>query len=326
MQERRLQVFVSSTYTDLREERQAAVEAILAAGHIPAGMELFTAGDQSQMEVIRQWIADSDVFLLILGGRYGSIDPASGKSFIHLEYEHGIGISKPLFACVINEDALEERIRKYGSEAMERSNPEKLATFRQQVLSRIVRFWSDAKDIKLAIHESLGSISRRSDLRGWIRGDHAINTAPLAEELARLAKENAELRKRLSEFPSSAGNVGGLAYEEVKNLLSQSLIEAHFNAGAPMLKKLKSVATAEFGQRRVSMLHVLWNLRNDLAFGFWTQDELLRSLLGELAFRGLIKREEYGLVLSQEGRQFLDRLELEVMHRKGSGRKSKDDA
>jgi hypothetical protein len=63
---KKLQVFVSSTYSDLKEERQAAVEAILSAGHIPAGMELFAAGDESQMEVIKRWIDDSDVFLLIL--------------------------------------------------------------------------------------------------------------------------------------------------------------------------------------------------------------------------------------------------------------------
>jgi len=77
---KRLQVFVSSTYEDLKEERQAAVEEILKAGHIPAGMELFTAGDETQMEVIRTWIDGSDIFLLILGGRYGSIDPASQRS------------------------------------------------------------------------------------------------------------------------------------------------------------------------------------------------------------------------------------------------------
>src|SRR6476660_1470250 len=189
MHERRLQVFVSSTYIDLREERQAAVEAVLMAGHVPAGMELFAAGDQSQMEVIRQWIADSDVFLLILGGRYGSIDPATGKSYVHLEYEHATSLGKPLFACVLDEGALEKRLREHGSEVIERSHPDKLELFRQQVLSKIVRFWSDAKDIKLAIHESLGNIARRSDLRGWIRGEHAVNTGPLAEELARLVKE-----------------------------------------------------------------------------------------------------------------------------------------
>ena len=61
--QKRLQVFVSSTYTDLLEERQDAVSAILTAGHIPAGMELFTAGDESQMDVIKQWIDESDVYL-----------------------------------------------------------------------------------------------------------------------------------------------------------------------------------------------------------------------------------------------------------------------
>src|SRR5262252_4497918 len=87
-QKKKLQVFVSSTYLDLREERQAAVEAILTAGHIPAGMELFTACDQGQMQVIKRWIDESDVYLLILGGRYGSIEPESQKSYIHLEYEY----------------------------------------------------------------------------------------------------------------------------------------------------------------------------------------------------------------------------------------------
>lgn len=71
---KKLQVFVSSTYTDFIEERQAAVQAILDFGHIPAGMELFKAGNKSQLETIYKWIDDSDVYMLILGGRYGSIE------------------------------------------------------------------------------------------------------------------------------------------------------------------------------------------------------------------------------------------------------------
>src|SRR5258708_29322574 len=110
---KRLQVFVSSTFSDLREERQAAVEAILSAGHIPAGMELFAAGDESQMEVIKQWIDESGVYLLILGGRYGSIDPKSGKSYTQLEYEYALDNGKPLFACVIHNQALESVVRAH---------------------------------------------------------------------------------------------------------------------------------------------------------------------------------------------------------------------
>ncbi|MCB0521514.1 MAG: DUF4062 domain-containing protein [Saprospiraceae bacterium] len=58
---KKLQVFVSSTYMDLVKERQVAVEAILQAGHIPAGMELFAAGDEEQWDVIKKWIKESDV-------------------------------------------------------------------------------------------------------------------------------------------------------------------------------------------------------------------------------------------------------------------------
>ena len=82
-EKKKLQVFVSSTYIDLKEERQAAVQAILTADHIPAGMELFSAGDQSQMDEIRRWIDESDVFLLILGGRYGTVENSSQKTRKH---------------------------------------------------------------------------------------------------------------------------------------------------------------------------------------------------------------------------------------------------
>jgi hypothetical protein len=96
MKDKKFQIFVSSTYIDLKEERQAAVEAILSAGHIPAGMELFSAGDESQMTVIKRWIDESDIYLLILGGRYGSIEPKSGKSYTQLEFEYAVEIKKYL--------------------------------------------------------------------------------------------------------------------------------------------------------------------------------------------------------------------------------------
>src|SRR2546429_447468 len=151
---KRLQVFVSSTYTDLRDERQAAVEAILSAGHIPAGMELFAAGDESQMEVIKQWIDESDAFLLVLGGRYGSIDPKSGKSYIRWEYEYALEKGKPLFACVITEAALDQRIKNFGKVVLETEEPQKLKAFKEFVLTKLVKFWDDPKDIKIAIGET----------------------------------------------------------------------------------------------------------------------------------------------------------------------------
>ena len=93
---KKLQVFISSTYKDLQDERQAAVEAVLSTNNIPAGMELFKAGNNSQWETIKRWINDSDVYMLILGGRYGSIEPTSKKSYTHLEYEYAISQNIPV--------------------------------------------------------------------------------------------------------------------------------------------------------------------------------------------------------------------------------------
>ncbi|MGK5511821.1 DUF4062 domain-containing protein [Brevibacillus sp. HB1.4B] len=44
------QIFISSTYVDLKEERKAIFEAILNSKHIPAGMESFSASNDEQFK------------------------------------------------------------------------------------------------------------------------------------------------------------------------------------------------------------------------------------------------------------------------------------
>ena len=118
----------------------------------------FATGDQSQMDVIKRWIDESDVFLLILGGRYGSIEPTTGKSYIQLEYEYAVEKQKALFAVVITDDHLESRVKTVGSSAIEKEQPQLLKAFRDAVLRRLVKFWSDPRDIKLAVLETNGRV------------------------------------------------------------------------------------------------------------------------------------------------------------------------
>jgi len=186
---RKLQVFVSSTFTDLKAERQAAVQAILKAGHIPAGMELFTASDKSQWDTIKRWIDESDVYMLILGGRYGSKDPATGVSYTEMEYDYARGVGKPLFSVVIEESALDAKVRDYGVSMIERDDPSSLKQFREKVLSSISAFFSDERDIKLSIHEALGDYRDDPSLKGWVSGDALDDTSALHEEISRLKDE-----------------------------------------------------------------------------------------------------------------------------------------
>lgn len=167
---KKLQVFVSSTYTDLKEERQAAVEAILDAGHIPAGMELFKAGNESQLKTIYKWIDESDVYMLILGGRYGTVDSKSEKSYTQLEYEYALSKDIPVFAVVLSQDFLTSKINILGLEkTMEQNFPDKYKSFKSIVMSKIIREIDDCKDIKIAIHSTLNEFINEYDLQGWTK-------------------------------------------------------------------------------------------------------------------------------------------------------------
>lgn len=221
MQKRKLQVFVSSTYTDLKEERQAAVEAILNAGHIPAGMELFAAGDQSQWQVIQDWIRESDVYLLIIGGRYGSLEPITGKSYTHLEYEYALSQGMPFFAVVITDEKLADKAKEEGLDVVERENYKLLQEFKNLVKTKTVRFWNDLKDIKLAIHEALSQYSKREELIGWIPGNQGVNGAELAEEIARLGKENDKLRNKVEEYEALSEGAYGMSIDKFIKILER---------------------------------------------------------------------------------------------------------
>lgn len=201
---RKLQVFISSTYSDLLEERQAAVSSILKAGHIPAGMELFTSGDRSQMTTIKEWIDESDVYMLILGGRYGSIEKTSGISYTELEYDYAQEQEKPSFSVVITEAALEEKIRNNGSRFGEKENPKELTLFREKALSNISSFFDDHKDIKLCVHESLADFSANRELKGWVSADEVIDTRPLFDEIKKLSEENKTLRETVTNLERRA--------------------------------------------------------------------------------------------------------------------------
>lgn len=207
---KRLQVFVSSTYLDLVEERQSAVSAILKSGHIPAGMELFTAGDQSQWKIIERWIDESDVYMLILGGRYGSVEPKSGLSYTELEYNYALETGKPLFAVVINDAALDQKIQKEGASVIEKEHPAELKAFKEKVLSNMSSFFDDEKDIRLCVLESLPEIAATRSLNGWISGSEVPDTKSLVDEISRLTKEKGDLtnemlqlQEKLKKLPTS---------------------------------------------------------------------------------------------------------------------------
>jgi hypothetical protein len=316
MVKKKLQVFISSTFDDLKEERQAAVEAVLMAGHIPAGMELFAAGDESQMNVIKRWIDESDVYLLILGGRYGSVEPKSQMSYTHLEYEYAVDTNKSLFAIVISPDGIEAKVKAFGTKVIETEHSEKLAGLRKLVLSKMVKFWTDPRDIKLAILETLSEFSHRVDLVGWVPGSEAVNGSTILEEMARLTKENAELQQKLQQTSNSQTlGYSSLSFGEMFHLLQTTPADTYL-LSTKQLETLDEI-TRGFGDSHASLLHMFWMvsrvIQNRPALFTQDIDKLNLPALEEL---GLVM-SEYAIPgrrhfsLTSEGRNFLVRLRIE---------------
>ncbi len=196
MAKKKLQIFISSTYIDLIDERQAAVEAILSSNNIPAGMELFKAGNKSQWETIKKWIDESDIYMLILGGRYGSIESSSRKSYTQLEYEYALENGKPIFSIVLSDNYLDVK-RSTNKEFVENEHIEYYDEFKKIVESKMVKFVDDLKDIKIGIFESLTELKEEVEFIGWIKADNVEDVKRFELKISQLELENKKLKEEL---------------------------------------------------------------------------------------------------------------------------------
>ncbi|CAH0318113.1 DUF4062 domain-containing protein [Priestia megaterium] len=178
LSQKKLQVFISSTYLDLKDERQEAVEAILRNNHIPAGMELFQAASKSQFDIIKQWIEESDIYMLILGGRYGSIEPISGYSYTELEYHYALEANKPVFSIILSDSYLYQK-RSYAPtySVFEEKEKEKYETFKNLVKQKMIREIHSLQDIKAEVGYSIRALEQDPsyNFRGWIRPNDFID-------------------------------------------------------------------------------------------------------------------------------------------------------
>ena len=176
---KKLQVFVSSTYEDMKAERQKAVEAILAAGHIPAGMELFASENQEQWKVIQRWIRESDVFLILLGGRYGSVESTQEKSYIHREFEYAVSKNKPIMSVVISNSFLNEKIRQgvYNAHFPVENKDPRYVELKRMIRSKMSAEYSDIGDVSSAISRMFANNPKQfQKCSGWVSGREYLRT------------------------------------------------------------------------------------------------------------------------------------------------------
>jgi Domain of unknown function (DUF4062) len=188
----REQVFISSTFTDLIAERQAVTRALLQAKAFPAGMELFPAADSNSWVVIERAIDDSDYYLLIIGARYGSLDPEQQVSFTEREYAYAKDTNKPIVAFMHSDP---------GSIAANKTDQNselagRLEAFKGRVRAeRQVATWTSAAELAGQVVLALNELRQSNPAVGWVRGDQAMTEAERAQ-VAELKAELAETSLR----------------------------------------------------------------------------------------------------------------------------------
>lgn len=198
---KKFQIFISSTYEDLKEEREDIQKAILKMQHFPIGMEMFSAGDSEQWEIIKDTIDSSDYYVVIIGHRYGSMDD-EGVSYTEKEYDYAKEKKIPTLAFIRDRNAL---VR----EAERESDPikkQKLELFIDKAKKNICDFWSSREELLNQIIIALLNEFNRKPQPGWIRADQ-VDFTKITSELVFLNEENRKLKEEVSAFKQNAEEI-----------------------------------------------------------------------------------------------------------------------
>lgn len=193
--EKRYQVFVSSTYTDLKEERSKVIQTIMELDCIPAGMEIFPAIDDEQLNFIKRIIDDCDYYLLIIGGRYGTLS-ADGLSYTEKEFDYAVQKDIKVIAFIHeNPDDI-----PLGKSEKDELLKEKLRNFKSRVSTgRLVKSWNKADELPGLVALSLSKTIKTYPAVGWVRANLTSNFE-LLQELHDQRKENQELKDKIFQY------------------------------------------------------------------------------------------------------------------------------
>jgi hypothetical protein len=152
-----LKVFVCSTYSDLTEERKAALNAIRRLQHQHDSMEYFGARSGQPIQTCLDEVRRSDVLVVIVGHRYGTMVPEMGVSFTEAEYAEGHRLGKPCLVYIRDEDVpvLPKHIEK---------DPKKdllLNKFKEKLRQRhTVAGFRDSHDLSVAVAADVSRVAQ----------------------------------------------------------------------------------------------------------------------------------------------------------------------
>lgn len=163
------QIFVSSTYEDLKMERQEVMAAIVSTGNVPIGMEYFPAGDASPFDFIKQQIDSADYYMLVIAGKYGTINKETGISYTEMEFNYAVEKHVPIAVLQYKD------IQNLSGTKLEMEDPNKAALLKQfrqtSKEGRMASFWESPMELKMKVKDAVNNLIKTSPRPGWIRAN-----------------------------------------------------------------------------------------------------------------------------------------------------------
>lgn len=167
------QIFISSTFEDLKMERQEVMAAVVSTGNVPVGMEYFPAGDASPFDYIKKQINQVDYYILVIAGKYGSINEDEGISYTEMEFNYARAKKIPI-AVLQYKDIDNLTGKQLEKDPVKR---EKLETFRKSSKEgRMADFWENRDQLKMKVKDAIQNLIKNSPRPGWVRATSQSST------------------------------------------------------------------------------------------------------------------------------------------------------
>lgn len=314
--EKKYQVFISSTYKDLIEERKAIQEVLLMADCIPAGMEAFVATNDEQFNVIKKVIDLCDYYVLIIGGRYGSINETTGLSYTEMEYDYAVEREIPVLVFCLDSSVQLSDEKNEDDE----DKRQKLENFKIKAMgNRLASIWKGVSD--LASQAAISIMKAKQDIErpGWVRADTVgeYTCSELLAQINELRIENKNMRSQLhaAEARASAAEkleVSELAFDDTKIVVSAHSLNGNYNKTSN-LRELFGIISLKMLSGFINTNEVA-SILCGFAGGSRTSKlddiTLAEKLINQYCALGLMTAGPLGISLTEFGRKVRDEITL----------------
>ena len=156
-------IYVSSTFSDLKEYREQVRLALRRMDHEDVAMEYYSASDERPLDKCLKDVEASDVYIGIFAWRYGFIPEGYDTSITELEFRKAVASGKECLLFLLDEDA------PWPMSLIEITALERIKALRSECrTNHLVAFFTDKPSLEARVSQAVSAWEKRQGLkRTW---------------------------------------------------------------------------------------------------------------------------------------------------------------